>query len=197
MRFTPGDSWTWSYRKVGADEYLGLRITLDNGLRYFFKTHFKTTHLAICPKSGEHFCVLDGQLLNDFMQGLDAIGVYDSSEASQVSINMELALNALACYRFVPVPKRAIENAFVPYEGPELMIYRGMVTSLHTKNGMVRDFIVLDGEKEAQNGIFRVMFINRELGIGNRILSVGALIKVPRRVIHPFRMQASRGIGYA
>lgn len=197
MRFTPGDSWTWSYRKIGVDEYLGLRITLDNGLRYFFKTNFKTIHLDVRPKLGEHFCVLDGQLLNDFMQGLDAIGVYDNSESSQVSINMELALNAVACYRFVPVPKRAVENAFVPYDGPELVINRGMVTSLHTKTNIVRDFIVLDGEDEAEGGIFRVMFINRELTIGTRVMSVGALIKVPRRVIHPFRVQLGSGIDYA
>ncbi|MBU3844513.1 MAG: cell division protein ZapC [Candidatus Anaerobiospirillum pullicola] len=187
MRITPGDSWTWSYQEVGGDEYLGLHLTLDNGVRYFFRTNFKVQHLAVFPEYGQPFCVLDGQLLNDFMTGLNEIGVYDNGTDQGVSTNMELALNAVACYRFVRAPKRAIEHAFMPYAGPEQVIKRGMVTSLYTKDHKVCDFIVLDGEDESQDGIFRLMFANREFRIGNRELSVGAMIKVPRAVIYPFR----------
>ncbi len=187
MRITPGDSWTWSYQEVGGDEYLGLHLTLDNGVRYFFRTNFKVQHLAVFPEYGQPFCVLDGQLLNDFMTGLNEIGVYDNGTDQGVSTNMELALNAVACYRFVRAPKRAIEHAFMPYAGPEQVVKRGMVTSLYTKDHKVCDFIVLDGEDEARDGIFRLMFANREFRIGNRELSVGAMIKVPRAVICPFR----------
>lgn len=199
MRFTPGDSWTWSYKSFDGDEYLGLFLTLDNGVRYFFRTNFKAEHLVVFPEAGQPFCVLDGQLLNDFMTGLDAIGVYDNSSEHEVSINMELALNAVACYRFVNAPKRAIEHAFLPYNRPDISIHRGMVASLYTKDRSVCDFIVLDNEDEAKDGIFRLMFANRSFHIGNRVLSVGALIKVPRKVICPFRSMSvhSTDINYA
>ncbi len=190
MRITPGDSWTWSYQSIEGEDYLGLHITLDNGQRYFFRTNFKVQHLAVFPEYGAPFCVLDGQLLNDFMSGLNAIGVLDSSSDNEVSINMELALNAVACYRFVREPKRAIEHAFLPNAPRDMKIYRGMVTSLYAKDRKVSDFIVLDDESEAKDGIFRLMFVNRELRIGNRMLSVGALIKVPRAVICPFRFNS-------
>lgn len=194
MRITPGDSWTWSYQSIEGDTYLGLHIVLDNGARYFFRTNFKVQTLANFPAHGEPFCILDGQLLSDFMEGLDAIGVHDNSKVDSVSINMELALNAVACARFVASPARVIEHAFLPYGGRFLeRINRGMVASLYTKDHKVVDFIVLDDESEVQDNVFRLMFVNREFHIGRNILAVGAMIKVRREVICPFRAMSSNG----
>lgn len=187
MRIAPGESGTWSYQSVNGQDYLGLHITLDNGVRYFFKTNFKVEHLAVFPEYGMPFCVLDGQLLSDYMEGLSAIGVRDDATDNEISINVELALNAVACYRFVRPPKRVIAHAFLPYPGNPYPIKRGMVVSLYARDHKVSDYIVLDDESEAPEGIFRLMFLNRDYRIGNRVLSVGAVIKVPRSVICPFR----------
>ncbi len=187
MRISPGESGNWSYQNINGQDYLGLRLTLDNGVRYFFKTNFKVEHLAVFPENGTPFCVLDGQLLSDYMKGLSAIGVRDNAGADDISINVELALNAVACYRFVRPPKCAIAHAFQPYQGKPYEIKRGMVASLYARDQKVSDYIVLDDESEAPEGIFRLMFINHNYRIGTRILSVGALIKVPRAVICPFR----------
>lgn len=189
MRITPSDSWSWSYQSINGQDYLGLHITLDNGVRYFFRTNFKVQHLAEFPEAGQPFCVLDGRLLDDFMKGLAAVGVHDNASDHDVSVNMELALNAVACYRFVARPRRAIEHAFLPYQGPAVPVKRGMVASLYSKDHKVSDFIVLDDEMEVPDGIFRLMLVNREFRIGTRILSVGAVIRVPRFVICPFRSQ--------
>lgn len=199
MRITPGDSWSWSYQNIGGDTYLGLRIVLDNGTRYFFRTNFKAQNLETFPEFNEPFCILDGQLLSDFMSGLSAIGVYDDSKVDSVSINMELALNAVACARFVAPPPRVIENAFLPFGGRFLEhISRGMVASLYTKDFKVVDFIVLDDESAVKDNIFRLMFVNREFQIGRNILSVGAMIRVHRDVICPFRaMSGNSGASYA
>ncbi|MDT3662036.1 MAG: cell division protein ZapC [Anaerobiospirillum sp.] len=187
MRITPGESGTWSYQSINGQDYLGLHLTLDNGVRYFFKTNFKVEHLAVFPEYGTPFCVLDGQLLSDFMNGLNAIGVRDNADDNTISVNVELALNAVACYRFVRPPKCAIAHAFLPFPGQPYPIMRGMVASLYARDHMVSDYIVLDDESEAQDGIFRLMYINHKYRIGNRVLSVGALIKVPRNVICPYR----------
>lgn len=192
MRITPGDSWSWSYQNIEGNTYLGLHIVLDDGSRYFFRTNFKTQTLAKLPDYGEPFCILDGQLLSDFMAGLEAIGVHDNSQVDSVSINMELALNAVACARFVATPSRVIEHAFLPYGGRFLeRINRGMVSSLYTKDHKVVDFIVLDDESEVRDNIFRLMFVNREFHIGRNILAVGAMIRVHRSVICPFRAMST------
>lgn len=201
MRITPGDSWTWSYQNIANETFLGLCIVLDNGARYFFRTNFKLSHLDKVPAFNEPFCILDGILLRDFMDGLTAVGVYDNSAVDSVSVNMELALNAVACARFVAAPPRVIENAFLPY-GAKFAdyIHRGMVVSLYTKDRKVVDFIVLDDEKDVKNEIFRLMFVNREFKIGRNILSVGAMIKVHRKVICPFRAMSKNnapGANYA
>ena len=199
MRITPGESWTWSYKSIDDGNYLGLIITSDDGNRYFFRTNFKVQKLAVFPENGAPFCVLDAQLLNDFMSGLNEIGVYDNESEQDVSINMELALNAVACNRFVAAPRRVIEHAFIPYMGNIEHINRGQVVSLYTKDKKVCDFIALDGDNEAVDGAYRLMFVNRELKIGKQILCVGALIKVPRTLICPFRALSKSidNMGYA
>lgn len=194
MRITPSDSWSWSYQNIDNNTYLGLHIVLDDGARYFFRTNFKAQTLATFPDYGEPFCILDGQLLSDYMAGLEAIGVYDNSQVDSVSINMELALNAVACARFVAEPPRVIEHAFLPYDGPVLEhINRGMVSSLYTREGKIVDFIVLDDEYDVKNGVFRLMFVNSEFHIGRNILAVGAMIKVYRNVICPFTRPVGAG----
>ena len=70
----------------------------------------------------------------------------------------------------------------------------------NSKDKKVSDFIVLDDESQVTDGTFRVMFANRELRIGKHMLSVGALIRVPRSVICPFRALSSNNsnhISYA
>ena len=200
MRITPSDSWTWSYQSIKGQEYLGLYITLDNGQRYFFRTNLKVQQLAVFPEYGTPFCIRDARLLTDYMNGLNAIGVQDNSSEHDVSINMELALNAVACTLFAGVPKRAFEHAFIPYTGAPFAINRGSVISLYFKDHRVSDFIVLDDVNDVSDGIFRLMFTNRELRIGKNIMSVGAVIKVPRSVIYPFRALSanhSNSINYA
>lgn len=200
MRITPGESWTWSYRSIEGQDYLGLFITNEKGMKYFFRTNFMVQHLRTFPEYGSPFTVRDAQLLNDFMAGLMAVGIADNDQGKDVSTSMEIALNAVACALFVRAPKRAIEHAFLPYPGNIDHIKRGQVISLYSKDKKVSDFIVLDDESQVTDGTFRVMFANRELRIGKHMLSVGALIRVPRSVICPFRALSSNNsnhISYA
>lgn len=192
MRITPGDGGTWSYQSIGGHDYLGLNLTFDNGKRYFFKTNFKVEHLALFPEYGAPFSARDNELLAEYIEGLSAVGVSNQVACSNVSVNFELALNAVACYRFVRSPKRAITQAFLPYCGAEYAIKRGMVATLYARDHRSSDYIVLDSADEAQDGIFRLMFVNRDYRIGNCVLSVGAVIKVPRSVICPFRWESQK-----
>lgn len=189
MRITPGNSWFWSYRCMDdGEDYLGLNMTLDDGRTYFFRTNFKIGTLDKFPEFGDPFCILDARLLSDFIEGLEAIGVRNDDSREVMSMNMELALNAVACTRFVAAPPRVIENAFLPYNGRlTTEVARGMVVSLYTKDRKVYDFIVLDDESEIKDDVFRLMLVNRAFHIGSSLLSVGAMIRVRKRVICPFR----------
>ena len=97
MRITPGESWTWSYRSIEGQDYLGLFITNEKGMKYFFRTNFMVQHLRTFPEYGSPFTVRDAQLLNDFMAGLMAVGIADNDQGKDVSTSMEIALNAVAC----------------------------------------------------------------------------------------------------
>lgn len=190
MKITPGESWTWSYQSVDGDNYLGILLTLDNSKRYFFKTNFKAQHLQSFPESGTPFCILDIQLLNDFMEGLTAIGVHDESATDTVSINVELALNAVACARFVRSPRKVNKSVFLEYGGEPFKVHRGLVVSLYTTEKRVADFIVLDTEEQARanpGNAYRVMLLNKRLYVGSRAILVGCVSLVPREVLCPFR----------
>lgn len=193
MRITPGESWIWAYQSVEGIEYLGIKLTLDNGNRYFFRTNFMVQKLHVFPEYGQNFSVLDAQLLNDFSDGLNEAGAHDDASGKEVSINMELSLNAVACARFVAPPRRAIEHAFLPYTGRPFDIKRGQVISLNTSDHRTVDFIVLDKPEEMVDGNVRLMFANRECRVSSRLsLTVGSMIKVPRGCIYQFRNQANQ-----
>lgn len=169
--------------------YLGINLTLDNGRKFFFRTTFKVEALATYPDIGDPFCIKDGQLLNDFTAGFNAINVLDVSSADEVSANMELSLNAVAGTRFVAPPPKALQRSFIPYTGEPFVIKRGTVISMCTsKTKEIYDFIVLDTPEEAKNDIYRVMFCNREFRIdAKHTISVGAILRVPRRCMCPYR----------
>lgn len=169
--------------------YLGINLSLDNGRRFFFRTNYRVEALASFPEIGEPFCILDGQMLNDFTAGLNAIGVPDVSAVDEVSANMELSLNAVAGARFVAPPRKAIMCSFLPYTGKSFQIKRGTVISMCTsKTKEIYDFIVLDDPNTVKDDVYRVMFCNREFLIDSQhSVQVGAIFKVLREFMCPYR----------
>lgn len=187
MEITPGESWVWTYRNLRTQSYLGVLFAADNGHSYFLKTNFMVQKLHTFPETGQPFSVKEAMMFNACMEGLRAVGVHNEATGANVSSSMELALNAVACAQFVRVPKRVIEHGFLPYIGTMEHIDFGQVVSLCSKDHRVCDFIVLNDEDDATDGVFRLMFVNREFSIDTHLLTLGACIKVPRAVIGPFR----------
>lgn len=206
MKITPKESWTWAYSPVKAGDgqefyYLGIYLTLDNGKRYFFVSYFREKHLCVFPQNNTAFTILDIQLLNDFMEGLSAVGVLDESYSDNVSNNMTLALNAVACTRFVSKPKAAVRNLFDHYTGDDFVLRRGMVVSLYfAADKRVLDFINLSTPEEAlEQGSYTLMFINKEFVFTDsgktRRMMCGGVLKATKDIIFPFRYHKIVGAG--
>ena len=112
----------------------------------------------------------------------------------QDEICLPLALNALACARFVKLP-RPCGRMFLPFGGGSAII-RGQVVSLYTKDGGVGDFMILDDEPDGD--VYRVMLLNPEWDLGSVVLRSGAMIRVPLSCICAYRsISLSRSARYA
>ena len=166
MKFTPGNEWSWGYSaQKDENAALILNISDDEGKRYVFTTHYTTADLRTFPQPGQAFCIEDAALLTDFQEGLYA------SKVVQDEICLPLALNALACARFVKLP-RPCGRMFLPFGGGSAII-RGQVVSLYTKDGGVGD-------------------------VGSVVLRSGAMIRVPLSCICAYRsISLSRSARYA
>lgn len=188
MKFTPGQEWTWGFAKEGNDERLIINLVSDEGVRYCFKTLYKSSDLAVLPKNGESLCIEDACLLTDFQEGLYAINV------NKDEVCLDLGLNAVACSRFVRNPNPS-GRFFLPF-GNNQYIKRGQVVSLYGKAGGIGDFFVLD---EIPDGnLYRLMLLNREWDLGMHLLKVGAMLRVSADRICAFRsIKGARTAQYA
>lgn len=189
MRFTPGNEWSWGYAdQPNGSTALILNITDQNGARYIFTTHYSTSELREFPQPGQQFCLEDAALLTDFQQGLYEIHI------EKDDICLPLALNALACSRFVKLP-RPCGRFFLPFSDGT-SVHRGQVISLYAKDGSIGDFMVLDDVPDGD--VYRVMLLNPEWDLGNIVLKLGAMIRVPLSCICAFRsVSPNRNARYA
>ena len=178
MKFTPGNEWSWGF----SDERAGVRALIlhicdDAGMRYIFTTHYTTADLREFPQPQQAFCIEDAALLTDFQEGLYAINIV------QDEICLPLALNALACARFVKLP-RPCGRLFLPFAG-NMVPHRGQVVSLYSKDGGVGDFMVHDDEPDSD--VYRVMLLNQEWDLAHIVLKSGAMIRVPGSCLCAYR----------
>ncbi len=189
MKFTPGNEWSWGYgSENNGIAPLVLNICDDEGKRYVFTTHYTNADLREFPQPGQAFCIEDAALLTDFQEGLYNINIVKDE------ICLPLALNALACARFVKLP-RPCGRLFLPFAGAELIL-RGQVVSLYSKNGGVGDFMVLDEFPDSD--VYRVMLLNQEWDLDHIILKAGAMIRVPANCLCAYRsISIGRNARYA
>ena len=178
MKFTPGNEWSWGYssERNGVSSLI-LNISDDAGKRYVFTTHYTTADLREFPVAGQSFCIEDAALLTQFQEGLYSIKVV------QDEVCLPLALNALACARFVKLP-RPCGRLFLPFAGNEIP-QRGQVVSIYSKDGGVGDFMVLDAVPDGD--VYRVMLLNQEWDLEHLVLKAGAMIRVPQNCLCAYR----------
>lgn len=182
MKFIPSDAWNWSYGEYDGSTYLITNLVSDENVPYKFSTHFKKEDLRkdCAPSVKQTLCVEDMQLLADFQEGLYSINMLDEIEC------FDLALNAVACARFVKLTN-PVSNYFMHAVEPETYISRGQIVTLYAIDGAVGDFIVLDDEP--QDGLYRLMLVNKELTIFSYTLKISQMVRVQADRINIFRLR--------
>lgn len=188
MRFTPGKSWTWSYKKVDKVIYLVIFLQLDDGKQHYFMTNFTVGMLRQYPKNNLPFCIRECLILNDFAIGLDQAGCKDTYlDNNGVSVAMRIALNALACSLFVKIPVVSIDSCFLPCGNLKGPLKRGTVVSLYTSSHMSFDFIVLDSPDEVRHSLYRLMYINTSGILGRHRFRMGTVVRASLKVMCSYR----------
>ncbi len=180
MKYTPNPDWKWSYGdpKNEGVTYLVLNMISDTGVPCCFKTRFTKMGLGNPPAQDQSFVIEDANLLNAYMNGLSSTQQVDDS------ICFDLALNAVACERFVyltnPLPDYfKVSKSVVP-------VYKGQIVSLYAKQGGVGDFIVLNNQPI--DGIYKLMLLNPSWCISGYDISLGQMVRVPIECIAPSRL---------
>ncbi len=177
-------TWKWRYLNNG---YLGVSLIVD-GKELGLSSNYMLDKLWTKPKDGESFSVQDARMYTAFEEGLRTIRMLNEDQI------MQLAINAVACQRFVLINPPASQHFATCYK--RHLIKTGDIVTVYTKMGTVGDCLVLEA-RDGEN-LSRLMLLNKVLYVKeNKGFRLCDMIRINSDFVHPSRFVKQRNRLYA